>query len=554
MMKKMYFLLMLVLSLLACKEEENNRPPSNVEITANLVSVEPFRYRFEVSANDPNGDLLSYYWTVGDEEEILASAVETFSFTPNQEVEVQVRVSDEKGGEAQASTSVNTEVVDLAIDPNTRYQTIEGFGGFGAQKVWWAQEPFYDDAFVSRLINDLGVTILRDNIPISFEPVNENDDPQNLDLSRFNLSDDTPGADSHLGQHIPYLRAMQEAGLQKFIATVWSPPIWMKHNDHRGNGVDDPSSPEAYSAPSYDNTPDENTNQLKRENYEEFAEYCVAYIRTIEQETGLEVYALSIQNEPVFSQFYASAVYSPEAYRDLLKIVGQRLEDEGINTRLFGTEDVQIFDRIQNFLNVINSDPEAQEQLDIIAIHNYKDDGIQPSDEGPSNWQRTREIANANEQQLWMTETSGFEDGWEGAFSLAKSIYNALHFGKVNAWVYWQMSDGGDQALISNGEPTDRYHAAKHFYRYIRPGAVQIGSSSEDEDVLILAYEHPQDLSSTLVLINNHNSDQVVELGGTSYEYQVFQSDAQQEFEEKGSFRGGRLILPAQSVTTLYGI
>jgi hypothetical protein len=83
---------------------------------------------------------------------------------------------------------------------------------------------------------------------------------------------------------------------------------------------------------------------------------------------------------------------------------------------------------------------------------------------------------------------------------------------------------------------------------------VQIGSSSEDEDVLILAYEHPQDLSSTLVLINNHNNDQVVELGGTSYEYQVFQSDAQQEFEEKGSFRGGRLILPAQSVTTLYGI
>lgn len=64
-MKKMYALLMLLLPLTACQEEENNRPPANVEISANLVSVEPFRYRFEVSANDPNGDLLSYYWTVG---------------------------------------------------------------------------------------------------------------------------------------------------------------------------------------------------------------------------------------------------------------------------------------------------------------------------------------------------------------------------------------------------------------------------------------------------------------------------------------------------------
>lgn len=36
---------------------------------------------------------------------------------------------------------------------------------------------------------------------------------------------------------------------------------------------------------------------------DEFAKMCVAYIKIIKQQTGIDIYALSIQNEPGFASF-----------------------------------------------------------------------------------------------------------------------------------------------------------------------------------------------------------------------------------------------------------
>ena len=70
---------------------------------------------------------------------------------------------------------------------------------------------------------------------------------------------------------------------------------------------------------------------------------CVAYIKIIKQQTGIDIYALSIQNEPRFSQFYSSCVYDGDAMRDLLKVVGKRFKDDGIATKLFLPETWAIY-------------------------------------------------------------------------------------------------------------------------------------------------------------------------------------------------------------------
>lgn len=531
----------------------SNSAPNVSNLQADLLTISPFSYEFSVEASDPDQDPLSYEWDFGDGNTLSGSSKELHEFQENKEFTVNVTVSDGKNPDILKTVHVSTKIAMVTVNASVAHQSIEGFGGFGAEDNWWMGEPFYTQEFVDKLINDLGITILRDNIPQNFEPENDNDDPYVTDLTKFNITEDSPGSDSHLGQHLPYLRAMADAGLDKLIATVWTPPLWMKYNNHRGNGIEDPNDPNAYSAPDYTDNPDENTNQLRIDMYEEFAEYLVAYVNTVKAETGIDVYAISIQNEPVFSQFYASCVYNGAAYRDVLKVVGKRFEDEGLGTKLFGQEDVAIFDRIESFIDVISSDAEANGYLDIFAIHNYSNDGINPSDKGPQNWAESRTIADAYGFQLWMTETSGYDKDWNGAMRLGKSIYNALKYGNINAWVYWQMSQtgSGNGVLIDSGQLTKKYHVSKQFYKYIRPGAVQIECSVDDEGILSLAFQHVGNSSETIILINIESQNKVVKLENVSVDdYEIYQTTETQDFQ-KISAVGGIVLAPI-SIMTLY--
>lgn len=532
-----------------------NSSPNVSNLQAHLLTVNPFFFEFSVDASDPDQDTLTYMWDFGDGTLISGNANESHQFEDNKEFTVKVIVSDNQSPEILKSVQVSTTIATLVVDSDVKYQTIEGFGGFGAEDNWWKDEPYFTESFVERLIHDLGVTILRDNIPQNFEFENDNDDPYVTDLAKFNITQNTQGSDSHLGQHLPYLKAMSDGGLEKLIATVWTPPLWMKYNNHRGNGIDDPNDPNAYSAPGYTNNPDQNTNQLRTDMYEEFAEYLVAYVNTVKAETGIDVYAISIQNEPIFSQFYASCVYNGGSYRDVLKVVGKRFEDEGLETKFFGQEDVAVFNRIESFINVINMDSVAKDYLDIFAIHNYSGDGVNPSDEGPQNWIGSRAIADANGYELWMTETSGYPADWNGAMSLGKSIFSALKYGHINAWVYWRMSESGNGngVFINSGQLTKKYHVSKHFYKYIRPGSIQIESTIDDEGILTLAFRHLDNGTETIILINIESQNKVLKLKNASVNnYEIYQTTETKDFKKISAIDG--LILAPNSITTLYRI
>ena len=179
-----------------------------------------------------------------------------------------------------SSTIIDTAVTNIAIDASVKYQTMEGFGGFGAQDVYWSRGPFTSSTFVNNLINDLGLTILRDNVPTDFEDVNDDNDANTTNLDNFHYGSFT--------DHIQYLKDMKAAGLQKLIISCWSAPAWMKTNNNvNGDKAD---------APAYNPNPTSANNQLRTDMYEEFAERCVAYIKIVQQETGMDVYAISLQN------------------------------------------------------------------------------------------------------------------------------------------------------------------------------------------------------------------------------------------------------------------
>jgi glucuronoarabinoxylan endo-1,4-beta-xylanase len=419
----------------------------------------------------------------------------------------------------------------VAINPATTYQTMEGIGGFGPAKVWWDSPPFYTASWVNQVVNDLGMSMTRTAVSASFEYANDNADPNSFNRATCNISGHVTGeAEGPLGDHFPFYRAMKaahEANGESFklIASVWTPPAWMKTNSDIRNG-----------------------GNLRTDMYSEFAERCLEYCRVLRDSTGVSLYGLSIQNEPAFVEPYESCVYNAATYRDLLKVVGPRVHAEFPNLKFFGAE--HMLTSWGTFEGTLSADTAARSQIGAYAVHGYTD-GVtpQPSSTAAVLWRAAWRNASGAAKPLWMTETSGFSADWAGAMENALCIFAGLKYGNISAWTLWYTCDN----MYSSGNPDKRYYIHKQFSRYIRPGAVGISSSSDDSTVLVVAFRHPTQSTLSIVLFNTSAAQRSVTLSGANLpSFAAYRSSASENCASVGTVTGS-LNLPASSITTLYG-
>ncbi|MBD3242205.1 MAG: hypothetical protein GF331_16555 [Chitinivibrionales bacterium] len=109
----------------------------------------------------------------------------------------------------------------ITIDRTITYQTNQGFGATTAPAPIEQRGVSYGSAFVEQVIGDLGLTLIRDCIPLDFEPVNDNANPSDLSWSGFNL-------EGHMADRLEYIAALKRAAERHgrsftFIAMVNSP-------------------------------------------------------------------------------------------------------------------------------------------------------------------------------------------------------------------------------------------------------------------------------------------------------------------------------------------
>lgn len=389
-----------------------------------------------------------------------------------------------------------------AVNYRVGYQTIEGFGGHGGFANW-----YNSPVFTNLLLNDMGLTILRTNIPPSLESVNDDNDPNHFNWEGFKLN----GSDGEkfLGIRLDYLKTMTAGGNVKIISTVWSPPGWMKKSgqaDGKREATPDPYSTDC---------------ALKDNMFDEFAEFIVAYILLMKQEAGIDVYAISVQNEPAFEEPYHSCVYSPNKLANLVAVVGARIEKDGLATKIFAAEDLGYHSRVMSFLNACMDNPDARKYIGANAVHGYDLDGKTGQGYQASQWQELYETGAKYDIPLWMTETSGYANDWAGALKMAQAIHFGLYYGKISAWVHWSLSvsennpDSYPYGLILGlNRLTARYNVSKQYYKFIRPGMVQRAGSAFDEDVLIAAFQQPESDQWAIVLINRGSAVKQITLTG----------------------------------------
>jgi len=409
---------------------------------------------------------------------------------------------------------------DVAVTVNTAetHQTIEGFG---TMWTFWAWLPQYDDPnFFDMIVDDLGVSLVRVEIPASLEPFNDDDDPNHFNWDGFNLGD--------MDRLLRFCQEFDKRGVKRFLGDTFSPPGFLKTNRAVDWG-----------------------GAIRADMWDEYAEFMTAFIILARKNYGINITDITIQNELLFIEWYASCVYHPQAAREAVRALMRRFRRDGIGTQIYMPEDVMNYDRMMAYIAPTMADPETREFPGHFCTHRLG---------GYDVVRRWRQSTEQYGRQNWMTETSGHPQNWTGAMKMASDIYDYLVGGDFSVWVYLRLTQpaGSGGGLMVDGRPAPKYYAAKHYYRYVRPGAVRVGAECPDDDLLVSAFRHDVDGTLTVVLINRSEQEANVSLtvrgAGLPAGYTLYRSTETEGCEDKGRVGAEpQFTMPARSIVTLYG-
>jgi len=298
----------------------------------------------------------------------------------------------------------------------------------------------------------------------------------------------------------------------KVIATPWSPPARWKTNNNLIGGSLIADSGAAYAK--YLNG---------------FADYMSS--------NGAPLYAVSVQNEPDIQVNYESCNWTSAQMKDFLKNYGQLIT----STKLIATES---FNNNQNYTNDVLSDATAAANVDIVAGHIYGGGIVENL------------TAKNLGKEVWMTEHLDTNTTYQKNLATAAEIHDCLTKANFSAYIWWYAKRFYGP-IGEDGLPTKRGYMMSQFARFITPGSIRLGTSSNTRsEVLVSAYRTTGD-KKIIVVVNNSTGtvNQKINLSGSTANEMIPYITASDKNEEAGtkitiSNNSFNYSLPAQSVTT----
>jgi O-glycosyl hydrolase len=397
--------------------------------------------------------------------------------------------------DAQASPGGTPTVT---VNGAARYQPIAGFGAseaFGeagvVQNAPAATQQQALNLLYSRT-SGAGLTILRNEISADPGTTIEPNAPASPTARPTYIS--LESADDDQGQLWLAQTIKKEYGVTDVFADAWSAPAFMKTNDSADNGGTLCGVPGASCA--------------SGDWRQAYANYLTQYAKDYAA-AGVPLSYVGPENEADIGPDYDSMIMSPAQTADLMEYLGPTLAKSGLSTRAecCATEG---WDYAQQYAAAIESDPKANAFTSLFTSHGY----TEAPDSPLAGWTKP----------VWETEWSTFEkwdpawdDGTDASgFAWAQNIYNGLTAANLDAFLYWWGSstptfNGDNESLIQiNGttvSPSGRLWAFANYSRFVRPGAVRIGTSTSDGALEITAFRN-RDGSVAIVVLNTATSAQ----------------------------------------------
>jgi glucosylceramidase len=427
---------------------------------------------------------------------------------------VQVWVSSAAGDrlskkqEEHFTSNTNSLPVDITINPEKKFQAIEGFGATFNEAGMiclnslspQASDKVFQSLFDSA--NGAGFTLMKSPIAAcdfaSAGPwYSYNETPGDTLMNKFSIQRD-------LGPNglISFIRKAARFGKFRIESPMDFAPDWMYVSLKPGEKH---IRPEFYSA-------------LSRY----YAHYLKAY-----QDNGVQIDFLNLFNE-ANNEWYSNVTYK-EMAQMIKYFVAPRLKSEGLSTKIQFGETANRPEAIQKFPPGLDDD-ELKNLIHSLTVHGY-------------DWDKFSTLKQLHDKYpglpIWQTEVCyampnnvppngpgklpvyGFEDGAYWGNMIINDMKNW-----VVAWIYWNMilDEQGGPWLVSpiHGDPdnnrqhpvviidrktkkiiyTGLYYYLAHFSRFVRPGAYRIECAGGDSSLNFAGFQN-LDGSIILNIINN---------------------------------------------------
>ena len=423
------------------------------------------------------------------------------------------------------SDKSNMSPTTIKLEPETRYQTMDGFGAAitGStcynllQMTEGDREKFLKETFSPT--EGMGYSYVRVAIGCSDFSLSEYTCCDTEGIENFGLTSE------ETDYVIPILQEIQAINPDlKILGSPWTCPRWMKVNN-----LTDLQPFNSWTS-----------GQLNPAYYADYATYFVKWIETL-REYGIDIYSVTPQNEPL-NRGNSASLYM--GWEEQLEFVKNNLvpafKAASLNTKIY------LFDHNYNYDNMgeQNDYPvkiyNAGVDEDIVvgaAYHNYggnKEELLDIHEKAP-------------ERELIFTETSigTWNDGRNLETRLIEDM-REVALGTVNNWckgvIVWNLmldSDRGpnreggcqtcygavdiDRSNFSTITRNSHYYIIGHMSSVVKPGAVRIGTSGfSDAGFYYSAFENT-DGTYAVVLLNSNSASKMITLddGTNHFSYEV---------------------------------
>ena len=361
------------------------------------------------------------------------------------------------------SRTVNAQV-NVTIDSNTKFQTIEGWGHGGGiffNLNYSIDQPFRDSLnfqYLDFITHDLGLTGSRvwEVGPRVDGTGLDNGDCDSIDWTKFQAR----GIDSAIARYTVYFKNLVEA--EGFHTSFYSSPTY-------------PTAATAFK-PWVFNHPGERAQQIWanalwwKNNYGIYINYDVIF------------------NEP-------SGTETPQLIAEDIKALGPRLKNLGLNTMTQYAEAVAPLTD-WSFITPVQNDSDLWQYVGRLSYHNYGTADPYRAD--------IRDFGKLKGIPTAQTEMGN---------PTIDDIFNDLIFGGVS---YWEIAFSGSNTLVPNAgntgfTPSSTYFRMRQLLHYIRHGDVRIGATPSDTLVRVVSFMKNGKMTTVIL---NLGAAQTINLSG----------------------------------------
>lgn len=416
------------------------------------------------------------------------------------------------GGSTRFESEAATSVV---ISPFSVFDINGGkFEGWGTSLCWWANRVGYSDSLAQqaadRFYGDDGLrlNIARFNIGGGDDPSHDHitrTDSNMPGYTRYSNGNITYDWSADYNQRNVLQRCIKAAGDDMIVEMFSnSPPYYMTKSGCSSGGTDP------------------GKNNLKDDQYEEFADYLAEVSYHYKNEWGVDIQSITPTNEPYTNFWGAGSVKQEGCHFDIgsseSKVIlelQRAMSQRGMSDVIISASDETSIDTQISAFNALSAD--AKKAVGRIDTHTY----------GGSKRSELRQLAINSGKNLWMSEVDGGSTAGTNAGEMGAALWLAdrinLDVNELNcsAWILWQVIDKHICAAGYNGKKdsgmvdlsggywgtavadhdkdtiilTKKYYAFGQYTRYIRPGmtmlkaanAAVVGFDQEKGELAIVA-------------------------------------------------------------------